>query len=100
MKFGKKLAIIPLTNQMGVSEMTDDRPEIELRMDPEVRVVAEFMVRSIPAAKLSAVGCALGQLAPLLWGPAGEIEALRLQYALRDSCAGQTLPAATESARA
>lgn len=39
---------------------TRDRPDIELTMDDDVRNVAEFIVRTVAAARLAAVAEALG----------------------------------------
>jgi hypothetical protein len=41
---------------------------MKFEVDQDVQAVAEFMQRSIPAARLVGVAAALNALAPLLWG--------------------------------
>jgi len=53
---------------------------MNLEIDPDVKVVAEFMQSNMSAAKLVGVATAIGRLAPILWGRFGteEIQALVL----------------------
>jgi hypothetical protein len=41
---------------------------MELLIDEDVRLVAEFMQSSLPASKLVSVAEGIRHLAPLLWG--------------------------------
>jgi hypothetical protein len=52
----------------------------EIEIDSDVKLVAEFMQSSIPAARLRSVADAIAALAPLLWGhyPAEEVRAIAL----------------------
>jgi hypothetical protein len=43
-------------------------PPLEVKMDEDVRRVAQFMQRNMQAAKLVNVAKALALLAPALWG--------------------------------
>lgn len=40
---------------------------MEIVIDPDVKAVAEFMQKSMPAAKLVSVASAVAALAPILW---------------------------------
>jgi hypothetical protein len=54
---------------------------MEIQIDQDVKAVAEFMQRTMPAAKLVGVAEAIAALSPLLWGRHGteDVSALRLR---------------------
>lgn len=41
---------------------------MELRIDSDVKSVAEFMQRNVATSRLVAVAESIGRLAPILWG--------------------------------
>lgn len=53
---------------------------MQLEIDSDVKVVAEFMQRTVATARLVSVASALAELAPLLWGhyPRERVEPLQL----------------------
>lgn len=66
---------------------------MDLRVDPDVQEVAEFMQRRIAASRLVGVADALAAIAPVLWGryQPEMVDALRLD-------GGITAPAQTPTA--
>ena len=53
---------------------------MKLEIDDDVRVVAEFMQRNVPAEKLVVVAEAMGAIAPLLW-PRSRVKMMPLRLA-------------------
>jgi hypothetical protein len=55
---------------------------LDLEIDTDVRVTAEFMQQNIPAARLVGVAAGLQAVAPLLWGQheAEPVQVLRLSH--------------------
>jgi len=54
---------------------------MEVKIDHDVQVVAEFMQRNIPTAKLAGVANRLSQIASILWGhfEPDDVEGLQLK---------------------
>jgi hypothetical protein len=71
---------------------------MELVVDPDVKAVAEFMQKNIPAARLASVADGLAGIAPSLWGQFKQenIQTLQLQSEPMMHCDSQTLPASSE----
>lgn len=72
--------------------------DMEVRIDPDVKSVAEFMQRNVEASRLVGVASCLAGLAPLLWGDyrAESVSALRLAESPITLDGPRRQPASTE----